>query len=85
MGSVVAMQNIAASTEGFRVAFSRNTHQHCINAEEKKKPTTVGERYPYQVDSILKACNVEREEDLPTVWLQMANCKRDGEPLFTLF
>ena len=68
LGSVVVIQNIATSTERLRVAFDRNTHQGCIDAEEKKKPTTVGERYPHHVDRILKLCNVEREEDLPIIW-----------------
>ena len=84
LGSVVAMQNIAVSTEQFRVAFDRNTHQRRLDAEEKKKPTTIGERYPHHLDRILKLCNVEREEDLPIIWQQMANRKREGEPLVAL-
>mmetsp|Transcript_31582 Transcript_31582/g.35346 ORF Transcript_31582/g.35346 Transcript_31582/m.35346 type:complete len:444 (+) Transcript_31582:725-2056(+) len=83
--SVAAMQNIAVSTKQFRVSFDRNTHQQHLDAEAKKKPATVGERDSHQVDRILKAFNVEMEEDLPTIRPQMANCKRGGQPLFALF
>ena len=72
MRHAVSMQNIAASTEGMRVAFVNNTNQHQIDAETRNRPTTNGDRYPHHLDRILKLCN------------EMANQKRDGEPLATL-
>ena len=82
--SVAAIQNIAISTEGLRTEFARNTNQRRLDVEERKKPTTIGDRYPHQRDRLLKACNVEEETDLPEVWTQMANRKRDGEQVLTM-
>ena len=67
-----------------RMAFMNNTNQRWIDAETKNRPTTVEERYPHHLDRIFKLCYVETEEDLPVIWQQMANRKRDGEPLATL-
>lgn len=83
--SVATMQNIAVSTKGFQTVFDRNTNQRCLDAKERKKPTSVGEQYPHHRDRILKACNVDTEADLPTIWGQMVNHKRESEPLFTMF
>ena len=83
--SVAAIQNITISTKGLRFAFDRNTNQRCLDVDERKKPTSVGEGYPHQRGHILKACAVDKEKDLPIIWGQMANCKRESEPLFTMF
>jgi len=67
LGHAVFMQNIAAFTEGMRVAFVNNTNQCWIDAETRNRPTTVGEQDPDHLDCILKLCNVETEEDLPII------------------
>ena len=82
--SVAAIQNVATSTEGLRTALNRNMNQRRLDIKEKKKPTSVGDKYPHQLDCILKATGMEREEDLPEIWQQMANWKRDSKPLFSM-
>ena len=82
--SVAALTNISISTEGLRTSLERNINQRRLDIVEKAKPTSVESKFPYQFDSILKATGVEREEDLPEIWHQMANRKRDGEPLFSM-
>ena len=82
--SVAALTNISVSTKGLRTALDRSMIQRRLDIVEKKKPTLVGDKYPHQLDHILKACGVDREEDLPEIWRQMANRKRDSEPLFSM-
>ena len=82
--SVAAIQNITISTKGLQNNFFRNMNQRRLDTEKRKKPTTIGERFPHQRDRLLKACNVEVEEDVPEVWGQMAKHKREGEPVFTM-
>ena len=84
LGHTVSMQHIATSTEGMRVAFMNNTNQCHINTKARNRLTTFGEKYPHLLDCVLKLNDVDNEEDLPIIWHQMANWKRDSEPLFTL-
>ena len=84
LGHPVSMQSIAASTEGMRIAFVNNTNQRRIDVETRNRPTTFGEKYPHFLDHFLKLCDVEREEDLPVIWHQMANQRRDSELFVTL-
>ena len=55
--------------------------QRCIESENCKKPITIRERYPSTHDRILKLNNVEDKEDLPVLWYQMTNWRKDGESL----
>ena len=82
--SVAAIQNIAISTEGLRTDIAHNTNQRRIDAEGRKRPTTISDRFPHQLDRLLKACDVEVETDLPEVWGQLASRKRDGELVVTM-
>ena len=82
--SVAALTNISVATEGLRTSLDRSMVQRRLDIVEKKKPTSVGDKYPHQLDCILKAAGAEREEDLPEIWRQMANRKRNGEPLFSM-
>ena len=82
--SVSALTNISTATEGLGTSMDRNVNQRRLDIEVKKKSTTVAEKYPYQLDRTLKACGVVREEDLPKIRRQMADCKRVSDPLFSI-
>ena len=75
---------MAASTKGIHQAFVQNTNQRRLDNVARNRPTTVGEQYPNHLDRILKLCNVDSEDDLPSIWQMIANHRRDGEPLATL-
>lgn len=58
LGHAVFMQNIAAFTEGTRVAFLNNTYKHRINAKTRNRPTTFGEKYLNFLDRTFKLYNL---------------------------
>ena len=61
-----------------------NINQRCIDVKTRNRQKTFGEKYPHFLNRDLKLCDVDNEEDLSIIWHQMANGKRDSEPLVTL-
>ena len=76
-----ALQDVSHAISKMRFAVVEDKNHLCIDAEDQRRPKTITERYPSQHDCILKLNHVDDEKDLPPIWHQMANWKKDGESL----
>ena len=79
--ATTALRDASHAISEMRFAVVADKDQRRIEAEDRRKPKTIKDRFPTQHDRILKLNNVTDEEDLPIIWHQLANRKRDGESL----